>query len=370
MFVDLVPIGHYYSGIENSALTRISRGRHTQVVASDPGFSLFGPVRSENRQMLRSCSSQQNYQRNVRYPATVFLLLTVLIIQKVSAARSFDSMTASIIESPTETGPVAPFYSAVTRALKKRKFKLEQVCPATDATARRILEDYGAIFLVTKDVKPPPVCVFLGEDAVAEFQQSAGYVSETIEYSTIELQPAAMKAYLKARDEAIEAGLDITPRGGPEAARRTYTESEELWNSRFLPALEYWTAQGRMTAEQASQIRAMPLKDQINEVLKLEKEGVFFSKDFSKSILYSIAAPGASQHLAMLALDVTEFQDDRVRAILARHGWFQTVLSDLPHFTYLGLKEKDLPKQGLKNVEVNGQIFWIPNVEHTEPLNP
>ena len=53
----------------------------------------------------------------------------------------------------------------------------------------------------------------------------------------------------------------------------------------------------------------------------------------------------------------------RVREIMAKYGWFQTVLSDLPHFTFLGLKEKDLPKNGLRSVEVNGQTFWIPNVE-------
>jgi len=72
----------------------------------------------------------------------------------------------------------------------------------------------------------------------------------------------------------------------------------------------------------------------------------------------------------MLALDVTEFQDFRVRQILAEHGWFQTVLSDLPHFTYLALKEKDLPKKGLKSVDVDGQIFWIPNVEGDLNGNP
>jgi hypothetical protein len=59
---------------------------------------------------------------------------------------------------------------------------------------------------------------------------------------------------------------------------------------------------------------------------------------------------------------VTEFDNPRVREILAKHGWFQTVISDLPHFTFLVLKEKDLPKHGLKQVEVDGQVFWIPNV--------
>ena len=50
----------------------------------------------------------------------------------------------------------------------------------------------------------------------------------------------------------------------------------------------------------------------------------------------------------MLAFDVNEFDNPRVREILAKHGWFQTVLSDLPHFTYLGLKEKDLPKEWIE----------------------
>ena len=109
-------------------------------------------------------------------------------------------------------------------------------------------------------------------------------------------------------------------------------------------------------------MRTLSLHDQVAEVLQLEKSGIFFSKDLSKSILYSIAAPGTSQHIALLALDVTEFDNPRVREILAEHGWFQTVLSDLPHFTYLGLKEKDLPKRGLKSVVVDGQTFWIPNV--------
>jgi hypothetical protein len=64
----------------------------------------------------------------------------------------------------------------------------------------------------------------------------------------------------------------------------------------------------------------------------------------------------------MLAFDVNEFCDSRVREIMAAEGWFQTVLSDLPHFTYLGLNESELPGRGLKPVEVNGQNFWIPDV--------
>lgn len=256
----------------------------------------------------------------------------------------------------------APFYEALRKALKKRKLKVESICPTTDVVARRILEEYGAIFLAVKKVTPPPVCVFTAEEQVTRFQEAAGFTTETIADAEIELQPEAMKSLLKARAEAQEENLDVTPRGGAEAARRNYEDSLRLWDTRFLPALDYWLGQGRLTAEQVLHLRNLPLHDQVAEVLELEKSGIFFSKDLSKSILYSIAAPGTSQHVAMLALDVTEFDNPRVREILAKHGWFQTVLSDLPHFTFLGLKEKDLPKHGLKSVEADGQIFWIPNV--------
>ena len=256
-----------------------------------------------------------------------------------------------------------PFYEALRKALKKRKTTVEQICPVGDPVARRILEEYGAIFLADKKVLPPPACVFTTEDQVTAFQNAAGFVAETIADAEIELQPQAMKSLRKARDDAHEEALDITPRGGAEAARRNYEDSMRLWDTRFLPALEYWLSQGRLTSEQVDRLRALPLHDQVAQVLELEKDGVFFSKDLSKSILYSIAAPGTSQHIALLALDVTEFDNPRVREILAEHGWFQTVLSDLPHFTYLGLKEKDLPKKGLKSVVVDGQTFWIPNVD-------
>jgi len=93
--------------------------------------------------------------------------------------------------------------------------------------------------------------------------------------------------------------------------------------------------------------------------LKLEDQGLWFSRDLTKSIVYSVAPPGTSQHLLMLALDVAQFEDARVREILARHGWFQTVTSDLPHFTYLGVSEDDLPKLGLKKVTNANRDFWI-----------
>lgn len=270
-------------------------------------------------------------------------------------------MMAKLNEHNTSEPP-ASFYDALHKALKKRKTSLDNICPPSDLVARRILEDYGAIFIATRKVKTPPVCVFTSEAQVTRFQDEADYATEFVSYADIELQPEAMKALLKAREEAQKEGLDITPRDGAEAARRSFEDSMMLWDTRFLPALDHWLAQGRLTEEQVTRLKNLPRSTQVAEVLELEKTGVYFSKDLSKSILYSIAAPGASQHIAMLALDVSEFDNPRVREILGKHGWFQTVLSDLPHFTFLGLKEKDLPKHGLKSVEADGQTFWIPNI--------
>lgn len=274
---------------------------------------------------------------------------------------SSNSMVGTFVDKQKVARP-APFYEGLRKALKKRKTKIENICPIADSVSRRILEEYGAMFLAVKKVTPPPLCVFTDEDQVTKFQEQAGSVMETIAEAEIELQPEAMKALIKARKEAQKEDLDITPRGGAEAARRNYADSLRLWDTRFLPALDYWLEQGRLTSEQVTRLQSLPLHAQVAEVLELEKNGIFFSKDLSKSILYSIAAPGTSQHIAMLALDVTEFDNPRVREILAKHGWFQTVLSDLPHFTFLGLKEKDLPKNGLKSAEADGQTFWIPNV--------
>ena len=297
-------------------------------------------------------------------------MLCGLIVSGMTAApddMSTQPMTSNSTRDSKNLKEPAPFYEALAKALKKRKKKIESICPPSDPVSRRILEEYGAIFVANKKVTPPPVCIFTNEDQVTKFQDDAGFEAELMGYDEVELQPEALKSLNKARKEAQKEGLDITPRDGAEAGRRNYEDSVRLWNSRFEPALDYWLSQGRLTEEQVTRLRSLPLSQQVAEVLELEKNGIYFSKDLSKSILYSIAAPGTSQHIAMLAFDVNEFENPRVREIMARHGWFQTVLSDLPHFTYLGLKEKDLPKHGLRSLEINGQMFWIPNVPGVHP---
>src|SRR5947209_18803346 len=152
---------------------------------------------------------------------------------------------------------------------------------------------------VAEGVRVPSVCVFESAEEVERFQREAGWRAEDLDGATVELQPAAMEALVGAREEARGLGLHLTPRGGSEAGRRSFEDSLRLWRARCDPALEHWCARGRLRTDEAGRVRGLQPREQVAAVLELERGGLFFSKDFSKSILRSVAAPGASQHLAM-----------------------------------------------------------------------
>lgn len=253
------------------------------------------------------------------------------------------------------------FRVIVENRLKTRNLDLAKVCPTNNIVAERVFSDYGAIF-VSKGTSLPGKCVFENEDEVRAFQSLAHPYELKVGGMGITLQRAAMHAFEKALAEAAKSRLSITPRGGSAASTRNYAKTVELWNSRFAPALRHWSAKGKITRDEADAAKRAPIREQVAMVLAWEAKGLWFSKDLQKSILYSVAVPGASQHIFMLALDVEQFADARVRRILAKHGWFQTVKSDLPHFTYLGVSEDDLSSLGLKREVVSGQTFWIPDI--------
>ena len=232
---------------------------------------------------------------------------------------------------------------------------------ADNAAEQRLLREYGAVFLARGGVIAPNKVVFKDDDEVAAFQSRLDVGVSEIGGFDMELQAVAMADLLEASDEAAAGGLSVTPRG-PDSARRNYHGTVDLWKSRIEPALIHWASKGRITPEQADFIRSLAPHEQVPEVFKLEEEGIYFAKDLSKSIIYSVAPPGASQHISMLAFDVAEFDNPRVRGILASHRWYQTVVSDLPHFTYLGVDQGELPDLGLKRVNHLERDFWIPDI--------
>lgn len=260
---------------------------------------------------------------------------------------------------------IADFREVVEGVFKNEyKRDFETVCPITeDWVATRIFREYGAIFVAGNGVMLPPRCMYDSDDALNSLHAQFDTQTETLGGVRITLQRPAMTALLKAVKEASARRLRITPRGGSTASSRSYSTTVSLWRSRVDPGLRYWVRAGRIKPSEAAMAAAsVPIRDQIEKVLAWEEDSIFFSTDLSKSILYSVAAPGASQHNFLLALDVTQFGNAEVRRIMAQNGWFQTVKSDAPHFTYLGLAEKDLPAKGLRSVIVNGQKFWIPNL--------
>ncbi|CAN5549125.1 hypothetical protein BH10ACI1_BH10ACI1_32480 [soil metagenome] len=229
----------------------------------------------------------------------------------------------------------------------------------TDDVGKRLLKEYGALFVAKGETTAPRTVIFKDDAAVSAFQSGLKSSLEKIGAFNIELQTSAMNALKEAIAEAKQSNLTITPRAA-DSAKRTYGETVTLWASRVDPGLEHWVSTGKLQKTEAAKIKKLSPFEQVSEIFKLEDQGMFFAKSLDKSIIYSVAPPGTSQHLSLLALDINEHDKKQVRDILAKHGWFQTVVSDLPHFTYLGVKESDLQGLGLKKSSDGDRVFWIP----------
>jgi hypothetical protein len=230
----------------------------------------------------------------------------------------------------------------------------------------RLAAEYGAVFVTT--AVPPPKVVFADEADALAFQSSLDTLKLAFGPYEIELQAEAMKALQAARSEAADIGVRISPRSA-DSGRRSYQDTVALWLRNVSCGLEHWLAQSVLSTVEAESIRNLPMHTQVEAVLDLEdSRQIFFSTHFDKSILYSVAAPGASQHLSMLAFDVAEFGDEAAQSAMASHGWYRTVLSDLPHFTYLGHKQELLPDLGLELIvrksDACAYHFWIPRKDH------
>src|SRR5215204_5581873 len=243
------------------------------------------------------------------------------------------------------------------------KWDFETFCPvSTNVIAARVLREYGSIFAATEAITLPSTCIFHGESEVVRFQKNLQKQVVEMDGIRIELQLEAARSLQKAIVEASAIELSITPLDGAIAGSRTYGDTLRLWNGRFFSALDYWTQQGKLTAADRDGISRLDLQKRVEKIIEWEATGVYFSTDKTRSIFSSVASPGASQHLSMIALDVVEYGRPEVRVILNQNGWFQTVIGDPPHFAYLGVPETELPKRGLRAVYKNGHMYWVPNM--------
>jgi len=234
----------------------------------------------------------------------------------------------------------------------------------TSPVESRLLREYGAIFLT--QATPPSVLIFKDSEEVEAFQSSLSIKSAVLGEHTIELQSIAMDALLAAGEEIKKRGGTISARS-QDSGRRSYEDTVKLWTRNVTRGLEHWQSEGCISPEQADQIMRLAPVEQVARILDIEdREQFYFGTFFDKSILYSVAAPGASQHLAMLAFDVAEFEGEMVEQVLGEFGWHRTVLSDVPHFTYLGYRREELSELGLVEArwpyKDRDYMFWIPRL--------
>jgi hypothetical protein len=261
------------------------------------------------------------------------------------------------------------FYDVVEKRLDNKGVRLTDVCPIeTNIVAHRVFKDYGAMY-IADGVKWPTKCVFSNEEEVTAFQRTVKAKTEVLGGTAVTLQEEAMEALLEARKHLNKRGLNVTPRGG-FASKRSFTDTARIWSSRFEPGLKHWIGKRKLTPVQAEAARRLDIIAQVAQVIEWEENEWWFSTFFNRSIFSSVAAPGTSQHLSLLALDVSEFENNSVREVLNDHGWYQTIIDDTPHFTYIGRDEDDLPNHGLRAATRGGFTFWIPNFDREFRVTP
>lgn len=183
-----------------------------------------------------------------------------------------------------------------------------------------LLRSYGAVF-VNPDIgiKLPQKNMFANEQATQEFQATLtmGHVDGT---NDCYLQKSAADALNKAR---IQQQIPLKSGYGSGDCTRTFNTNLKFWNKYATDRVLAKVQQGKET-----------------------------------KILGLVAPPGTSQHIWGLAIDLRVGNKEQRKA-LNQNGWFQTVENDVPHWTYVGLSEENLPLFGFKKQVIRGITYWI-----------
>ncbi|MBE9006731.1 D-alanyl-D-alanine carboxypeptidase family protein [Fortiea sp. LEGE XX443] len=204
------------------------------------------------------------------------------------------------------------FVAAIVQKLK--------VIPEPGTYEYILLRSYGAAFVnPADDVKLPPTVLLNSEEETKEFQTQL-ILQKVVGTNNCYLQKAAADALNKAR---LQYNIPLKSGYGASDCTRSFATNSRFW-----------------------------YKYANNKTLEKVKQGK------ETKILSVVAPPGASQHLWGLAIDLG-VSNTKQRQILNQNGWFQTVVKDVPHWTYLGVSVEDLPKLGFKNQVVQGITYWL-----------
>jgi hypothetical protein len=304
-----------------------------------------------------------------RFGGTVFTLMLVATVPVRAQASLGEAASASAARTVPPTTDAAN-ESTPRRAISAFAHRLDHegvVLPTDchDDVGQHLLARYGAMF-VARDVVVPTRCLFTNANELAAFTARVPTQSAHIGAVKVTLQPRALNALLFAVADARLNDARLSLRSS-KPAQRDYDDSQEFWRSRLVAALSHWTRRGKLSRADAQVLRDAPPRETVLPIHTLEARGVYFGRGYRRSIFSSAAVPGASQHHALLAIDVTEYESAATRTILGRYGWYQTVAGDPAHFTFLGVAESELPTRGLQRVVQNGHAYWVPLVDERRP---
>ncbi|AUB35875.1 LD-carboxypeptidase LdcB, LAS superfamily [Nostoc flagelliforme CCNUN1] len=241
--------------------------------------------------------------------------------QPLNGCLSNDSLLCRDISKETISEPFIPDpkLNAQQRFLSAIARKLPTV-PQPGTYEYILLRAYGAVF-VNQDVgiKLPQKNIFANEQETQEFQGTLtiAHVNGT---NDCYLQKSAADALNRAR---IQQRIPLKSGYGSGDCTRTFSTNLRFWH-----------------------------KYANNQVLAKVQQGK------ETKILGVVAPPGTSQHLWGLAIDLRVGSKEQRKA-LNQNGWFQTVQNDVPHWTYVGLTEENLPLFGFNKQVIRGITYWI-----------
>ena len=246
------------------------------------------------------------------------------VIHTAQFNRCLNNAQCLVSPEPTTSPTPAPFtpnpeLNEQQRFLSAIAIKLPTI-PQPGTYEYILLRKYGAVFVNQEpEIKLPEKVILANEQETKEFQSTL----KTIKVNGTNdcyLQQAAGLALNKAK---TLQNIPLKSGYGSGDCTRTFTTNLRFWqkyaNDRTLEKVR----QGKETA-----------------------------------ILGIVAPPGTSQHLWGLAIDL-RVSSQKQRQALNQNGWFQTVESDIPHWTYLGLTETQLPLFGFQKKLVRGITYWV-----------
>ncbi|MFN5067878.1 MAG: D-alanyl-D-alanine carboxypeptidase family protein [Aphanizomenon sp.] len=261
----------------------------------------------------------------------IFVSVSLVSIHKISQSQSLP--TREVVQECLNNSQQSCYYSKTsvnTRFIPNQQLNDQQRFLATIANKMptipefntfeyTLLRSYGTVFINQElGINLPQKVILDNELETKSFQDT---ISISLVDGTQEcyLQKTAVAALNKAK---LLAKIDL---------KSGYT-GDCLRN--FITNLRFWNKYAN------------------SETLTRVKAGK------ETKILGLVAPPGTSQHLWGLAIDL-QVSTPTQRQALNENGWFQTVVNDLPHWTYLGWSENDLPKFGLQQKIVQGIKYWV-----------